>query len=303
MPDRSEAVASTVAVPPCPGVRFDEGILSRVGRLVLRIRAARTRREGAGAGRLAGVGEEFVGHRPYRPGEDLRRLDWNLYARLDQLHVRLTRREASESWLILLDTSASMGVGPPGKLQRGAEVALALSSIGQRGGARVRVLATGLGGPGPLVSSGVDVAGLLSWLEGLRASGADGIGQALAPRSAVGGGEGRLFLVGDFLDLKPADLAAVAGARRGRECFALQLLAPVEFEPDGDGAGATVVEWRDPETGETLRRAMDQVPAYEVRLERNLELYREACAAHGVRHVCRSTRVPFEDLVRELLGG
>ncbi len=307
---------------PCPGVHFSAALLARVERCVARVGAARTRREGAGRGRLAGVGEEFVGHRPYRPGEDLRRLDWNLYARLDQPHVRITRREASEAWVVLLDTSASMGVGPPGKLQRGAEVALALASLGQRRGARVRLVESGgrAGSAGPEVAAPGHMAGLVTWLAGLRADGGVGIGAVLGgarargpgkrPASSWAGRAGRIFLIGDLLDVEPAQLGALAGARRGTECHALQLLAPVEFAPQqavgADGTGQAdppaVVEWRDAESGARLRSKLDQTAAYELRLEDELERQRAVCAAHGLGHVCHSTRVPFEELVGELLG-
>ena len=319
---------------PCPGVSFTPALLARVERCVMRLWAARTRREGSGRGRLAGVGEEFVGYRPYRPGEDLRRLDWNLYARLDQAHIRLTRREASERWAVLLDSSASMGVGPPGKLQRGAELVLALASLGQRRGARVRVVASG-GPAGPEVAAPGHLAELVAWLECLEAGGAAGIGSVLAggigggPGDGSGtgggvpadspahsrawaGGAGRVFLIGDLFDVEPARLGDWARSRRGCECHAMQLLAPVEFAPSegagqeggpgGQGASGGLIEWRDPESGARLRRDLALAPDYERRLEKGLERYQAICAAHGLGYVCRSTQTPFEDILGALLG-
>src|SRR6185503_20613138 len=122
---------------PSPGVRFAPDFLARLGRLVARLASQRERREGEGRARLFGVGSEFVGYRPYRSGEDLRALDWNLLARLGRPYVRVAAREASEAWAVLLDTSASMGVGRPGKLQLGAELALALAALGVARRARV----------------------------------------------------------------------------------------------------------------------------------------------------------------------
>ena len=79
---------------PCPGVAFPPEFVGRLERLSHRVSTARQRREGAGGLRLTGAGEEFVGYRPYRIGEDLRRLDWDLFARLDRPYVRVRRREA-----------------------------------------------------------------------------------------------------------------------------------------------------------------------------------------------------------------
>ena len=125
---------------PCPDVRFAPDYLGRLERLGARLSAARQRREGGGAARLAGGGEEFVGYRPYRAGEDLRQLDWDLFARLDRPYVRISRREAAELWTIHVDASASMGVGPPGKLQKVAEVAGAIASLALRGRAEAQIV-------------------------------------------------------------------------------------------------------------------------------------------------------------------
>ena len=59
---------------PAPSVRFEPEFLARVERLLVRLAGARERREGSGRSFLLGGGEEFSGHRPYRPGEDLRAL-------------------------------------------------------------------------------------------------------------------------------------------------------------------------------------------------------------------------------------
>ncbi|MDA1265673.1 MAG: DUF58 domain-containing protein, partial [Planctomycetota bacterium] len=127
---------------PYPAVALGGDYLRRVEQLTLRLAATKERREGAGSAAVVGAGEEFVGYRPYRDGEDLRGLAWDLLARLDRPYVRVTRREAAERWSVLLDTSASMAVGPPGKLQVAAEVVGALASLALRGGAAVEVAAS-----------------------------------------------------------------------------------------------------------------------------------------------------------------
>src|SRR5258707_756618 len=112
---------------PCPSVRLDAALRARAERFAARLSAARGRREGAARAGLSTGGLEFDHYRPYRPGDDLRALDWDVYARSDQPVVRVLRPEAGERWAILIDTSASMGVGPPGKLQRAAGCARALA--------------------------------------------------------------------------------------------------------------------------------------------------------------------------------
>lgn len=282
---------------PSPGVRFGEDFAGRVGRLALRLAGAE-RREGRGRAALFGAGEEFAGHRPYRPGEDPRRLDWSLLARLDRPYVRVLRREASERWSVLLDTSASMGVGVPGKLQLAAEVTAALAAVGTRAGATVEVRTSsghalelsgrrGSGAPG--------LRSLLDLLEAERARGSADLGELLQPARLRG--SGRVFAVGDLFDVGPD--AAARLARVGRDLAVLWVLAPDELAPEPEGA----VAWVDPETGEEVRLAVDSraLADYERALSRELERWRDVAGHRGLRFAAFSTRRPFEDVARAAL--
>ncbi|MEM7516854.1 MAG: DUF58 domain-containing protein, partial [Planctomycetota bacterium] len=132
---------------------FTQDFSRRLEQLVRRRGAQGASREGRGAARIQGAGEEFTGFRPYRPGEDLRQLDWDLLARLDLPFVRTTRREATEAWTLLIDGSASMGVGPPPKFQRAAELAVALAHLATAGGgAEVALRTQRAGAAGSTVS-------------------------------------------------------------------------------------------------------------------------------------------------------
>ena len=276
---------------------FSDDLLRRVEALLVRLSAARELREGAGSASLLGHGEEFAGYRPYRPGEDLRQLDWSLFARLDRPFVRVTRREAGETWAVLLDASASMGVGPPGKLQRAAECALALSSLGLRFGARVRLLVSGTTQGRELnLRTREDVGAAHELLAELQAQGREGLAQLLQGTRRLSDC-GRVFLLGDLFDV---EARALTDLRRGaRQVFAMQLLAPQELSP---ALGAR--RWWDPEGDEELELEVDAqlLSAYEARLEAELEAWRDAAVRHGMRYTCRATSVPFEDLVRELVG-
>ncbi|MCP3918163.1 MAG: DUF58 domain-containing protein [bacterium] len=282
----------------CPGVRFEAGFLRRLERLAVRLVAARNRREGGGSAALAGGGDEFVGYRPYRPGEDLRRLDWNLYARLDAPYVRVTRREASERWALLLDSSASMGVGPPGKLQAAAEIACGLACVGLRQGAEVLVASEPAsdGASVGVARRATDLPGLIGFLESRRARGDAGLARLCRER-AFPADCGRVFMIGDLLDVEPSD---VLGLRRpGRELFVVQVLAPLELAPP---AGA--IEWHDPEGAGHVMVEVDGASraAYERALELRLEAWDELAARHGIRFRVASSAEAFEDVVRGVLG-
>src|SRR5436190_2384152 len=77
-----------------------------------------------------GQSVEFADYRNYVIGDDLRHLDWNLYARLDRLFIRLFMEEEDLHFYLLLDNSLSMGFGTPTKLHYARQVAAALGFIG-----------------------------------------------------------------------------------------------------------------------------------------------------------------------------
>lgn len=291
---------STTGGPLGPPVRFGDDFLPRLGRLVVRLALARERREGPGPAALAGGGEEFVGYRPYRPGEDLRGLDWSLFARLDRPYVRVMRRESSEAWSILVDTSASMGVGEPSKLLSACEVAAAAAALGLRVGARVRVVLSGERDAGSSLEIGrrTELPRLFAFLEGTRAAGSRGAAE-LCRRARLDAQPGRVVLIGDFQDVEPD--AFVSLARRRRELVGLQVLAPLELEPPREGA----VEWVDPEDGARVRVELDRAVRadYQRRLELSIEGFARMAARHGVRFVTTRAGRPFERVVLELFEG
>lgn len=280
-------------------VSFDASYLARARRLAEGYSAARARESLAlGAARRAGGGDELVGHRPMRVGEDARDLDWELYARLERPFVRERRTEAGERWAIVLDTSRSMGLGRPSKLQRAAEVAGALAACGLRIGARVDCLAFGAqAGRAELEVCGRDADWLrcVRWLDGRRALRSGSVVELCAHVRAMAAR--RVFVVGDLFDCTPRELLPLA--RAGRSLSVLAILAPHELEPEEDGD----VEWLDPESGERVAARVDgaTLDRYRAALDARLELWRTSLARHGQSFAVGSSASEFEDLVRCLL--
>src|ERR1700734_1662351 len=77
-----------------------------------------------------GQSVEFADYKNYVIGDDLRHLDWNLYARLDRLFIRLFQEEEDLHFYVLIDNSLSMDFGSPSKLHYARQVAAALAFIG-----------------------------------------------------------------------------------------------------------------------------------------------------------------------------
>src|SRR5215510_4510948 len=96
----------------------------------------RTRREflgshtGSYSSPRRGTSLEFADYRKYSPGDDLRYLDWGIYARTDRLYVKLFREEVDLFVYLFVDASASMGYPSPArKFERACHVAMALAYV------------------------------------------------------------------------------------------------------------------------------------------------------------------------------
>ncbi len=85
-------------------------------------------------GARAGSSQEFKDHRDYQPGDDLRRIDWNAFARSDKLTVKLYREEISPHLDLVIDGSRSMAVEPGTKAQASVALSSALAVAAENAG-------------------------------------------------------------------------------------------------------------------------------------------------------------------------
>ena len=304
---------------PSPTVEFTSALLQRFGAFSARLAATREREEVGRRRALSGVGDEFVGHRPYRPGEDLRQLDWTLFARLDRPFVQIRRPSAREMWIVAVDASASMGVGTPGKLQSAAEAAAATMAMGLRIGATIALALPSRerAAASPVCLNGrADLGRGLDLLSGLVASGDDGLERLLDRRSpslvawARRLSAGRALLFGDFLDVDPEPVLRLA--RGSRRVHVGQVFAPEEWDPlfmssrakggqEHLDATAGGVVWRDPESPRTQRAGDGQVLRYLERLETFVEKWSRLARDHGLAHAVWRSDEAFEAHLPALL--
>ena len=176
---------------------FDEDFLRSLEGLRLAVRRAVSgRREGERASRRRGGAGEFVAHRAYAQGDEIRTIDWNLYGRLGQLYVKEFAREEALPVALAVDTSLSMA--PKFDFARRLGAALAL------------------------VASKEAPAGLLRRVEGLKLGDPFEVPE---PRHGV------LVVVSDLWD--PGLRAKLD--RSGAERALVHVLAPDELEPALDG--------------------------------------------------------------------
>src|SRR3989449_687535 len=183
---------------------FDEGFLRQLERLLLLARAPV--RGGLKGGRRSvkrGQSVEFADYRDYSLGDDLRQLDWNVYARLEKLFVKLFVEEEDVTITILVDASASMASGRPEKLLFAKRAAAAIGYIGLASEDRVAV--SSLGGRSSRRQTALRGSGrvfrLLSNLSAIQpADGPTDLVAAARHAAAQLHGRGVVVLLSDLLD-------------------------------------------------------------------------------------------------------
>jgi uncharacterized protein (DUF58 family) len=122
-----------------------------------------------------GSGIEFADHREYTPGDDFRYLDWNLFARHDELLLKRFQEEEDLHVYFLLDRSRSMGFGDPSKFDFARQMTAALAYIALADLDRISVtaFASDIVADFPLTRGKGRILALLKFLEGLSAQGED----------------------------------------------------------------------------------------------------------------------------------
>jgi uncharacterized protein (DUF58 family) len=202
-----------------------------------------------------GAGTELATIRPYQPGDDVRHIDWNVTARMQEPHVRVHVGErALTAWLVL-DVSASMtfGTADRRKADVAEGVALAVGHVATRRGNRLGVVAFGAGAP-KVLRPRQGRLGLLQLLAELRAepesdgAGATSLAGALSGVAAVARQRGLVILVSDFRGDRDWE-TPLRSLRARHGVLAVEVRDPRELEltPMGD-------LWLvDPETGRQLQ--------------------------------------------------
>lgn len=282
---------------PCPTATAPKDWAQRLDAWTLWHQRQRAVAEGGGRDWGSGRGQDFVGYRPYRAGEDARALDFALLARSGRPFVKVTRTEAHQSITLLLDRSASMAVGPPGKWQSAVEIALAYAYLWTALGSEVRLVCADRSGACwmRVVRSVYDWQALSQSLFALRAEGEAGLREILRWLPAA---QDRVIAIGDLWDLESRDLQPHLRAQT--DWTLVRVLAPDELEPPVDAP----VVWLDPESSAApLPVSNDaQRQTYRERLAAWDERWRTWSALHRVTYGTHVAGRPWEEALRSIAG-
>ncbi len=254
-----------------------------------------------------GFSAEFAELRGYRPGDDLRHIDWRMYARSDRFYVKQFEEETNLRAQILLDTSASMGWSSrppalPTKLWYGRVLAGALALLLLRQGDRagLTLFDDRIGGWVPARGGRRQWREFVRLLHGLEASGSTDASGSLREVALRLHRRGLVILISDLLLDPDETLRALKFLRhRQHQVIVFHLMDPGEM----DLAGAGDVRFRDPETGEDLRVDVAEVRSkYREAVAGALEEWRRSLRPAGIRYHLVDTSQPLGSVLRTALG-
>ncbi|HTI30193.1 MAG TPA: DUF58 domain-containing protein [Methylomirabilota bacterium] len=280
---------------------FDEAFLRRLEQLELasrRLTAGRMKGERRSVRR--GQSVEFADYRNYSAGDDLRQLDWNVYARLERLFIKLFVEEEDVTVHVLVDASRSMDFGEPNKLTFARRAAGALAYLGLAHLDRVSVAFLGEGRALSLrpLRGKARVFEVFKFLSEPRPERLTGLAAAARDYASRIRGRGPLILVSDLLDPGYLDaLRDLAGTRC--QLSVLHVLAPEELDPDVPPDARLV----DNETGHGIEVTGDDdlVDRYRARLGEWQEELATFCSRRGGAYVSVASDLDLADLLFDVM--
>jgi uncharacterized protein (DUF58 family) len=287
-------------------VLFDETFMRRLERLSLITRRVRTgRHKGERRSTRRGSSVEFADYRDYTPGDDLRRLDWRVYARLERPFIKLFEEEEDQNVHLLIDASASMDWPESdrtlNKWDFSRKLVAALSYIALANGDRVEVSHLHQNNHytwGPRRSRG-HIHDLLNHMSALAATGPTNLNAALQHVATARHRPGLLFLITDFFSPTGYEAGLAALGSAGYEINILHLLSPDEIEPDLAGD----LRLHDVETG--LAQDIGLNPSMRRLYRERLQAWRTTierfCFSRDINYITLNTSLTFDTVISEHL--
>ena len=280
---------------------FDESTLRKLNQLTLvasRVRSGAMKGERRSARRGSSV--EFADYRNYSPGDDLRRLDWNIYARLERPFIKLLEEEEDLAVHILVDGSQSMnwGEAEENKFNYALRLAAGLGAITLSSG---DVLSIGLLQNGKVVTEFGPSRGqgsltrLFRFLENLEAGGETDLNRSMRDYSIIPRRAGLVILISDLFaaDGYEAGLRQLMG--RGHEAALIHVLAADELDPPLAGD----IQLIDIETNHEQDVSLDGGlrELYRTRAHAWIQSTQTDCRKHGIRYLNVTTDKPWDQIL------
>ncbi len=247
-----------------------------------------------------GQSVEFADFRKYVAGDDLRMIDWNLYARFDQLFLKLFLEEEDLSVSMLIDSSGSMNFGSPTKFHVAKQIAAALGYVGLCRGDRVKVAALGPDGArAPSLRGRGALAQMLTYLESIEPAQSVSLTAGVREFALRNNRRGIVVLLTDLMDKTGYETAMRMLVGRRMDIVVIHVMSAEEIDPplrgdlrlidceDGDAAEVTL-------SHEVLSRYRETVASF-------IGAARHFCSQRGVTYLLARNDDPVEPMLTHYL--
>ncbi len=284
---------------------FDEKTLRKLEQLSLvasQVRAGAVKGERRSTKR--GTSIEFADYRDYVKGDDLRRVDWNIFARLERPFIKLLEEEEDLAVHLLVDASASMDWPRDSDAPRDVHkftfarrLLAGLAYISLTSGDRLSVSTLtdrGTQGWGP-GRGRARVLDLLATVEGFTAGGVAGISAALRQYALRGGRPGLCIIISDLFSPDGYQDGLTALQAQGHEVALIHILSPDEVNPPLAGDLRLVDVETTAGQDVTVDAAMRDL--YQRRLLAWRDDVGRYCRSRGLHYVTVETSIPWEEVI------
>jgi len=257
--------------------------------------------QGNNRSRKYGHSVEFADYQRYQPGDDLRYIDWNLYARMDKLLIKLFQDESNLIIYILVDKSKSMDYGQPNKFEYALKVAAALAYIGIINMEQVGVYA---------FSSEIEqmvrphrgkgqVIYLLDFMDNIKPGGQTSLNSSLNMFATMARQPGIAIIISDFWDREDYHAGLQCILQRKFDVSLIQVTSQAELNPQVLGP----VNIRDIESSYamanplTLNLSEGAIRRYHQLVQEHNQELAKFCGSYGISYIQTTTDKPFEELI------
>jgi uncharacterized protein (DUF58 family) len=256
----------------------------------------RGRLKGERRSKRKGQSVEFADYRNYVPGDDLRFIDWNTYARLDRLFLKVFFEEEDLHFYALLDASRSMSFGTPSKLRYAQQLAAALGFVGLIRGDRVRIETLGQGSVrAPVFRGRSSVWRMQQQLLSIEPDQTTSLAEGIKTFCIRNAGKGIVVLISDLMDKGGYEVALKYLLSRQMDIYVIHLLSAEELDPDIKG-DLRLVDCEDDDVAEITANA-PLLARYQKTLAAFVESAREFCSRRGMNYLLANNQVPVEQLI------
>jgi uncharacterized protein (DUF58 family) len=248
-----------------------------------------------------GFSQEFAEYRAYTPGDDLRHVDWNVFARTERAYLKRYRGETNTAIHVLLDASASMGFGsgPVKKIQYAKFLASAIVYLAhlQRDSGGLIVFHEELENFIPPSAKQGQLMRLLHGIDNARLGGRTNYQKPLFELQGFLKRRGLTVVISDFFDKPEAIIETLQPLRfRGNEVILFHVLDRGEIEPSIDAAALLL----DMETEEAIETTPEYARTeYRSKMAEHIKDLRARSQAAGLDYFLLRTDRPLDGALRE----